>query len=82
MTEAVVIDARGLKCPLPVLKLERRLRSCPVGAHVTVLATDPLAGLDIPNFCREAGHRLLASEREEGAMQFEIETGPVKGSAR
>jgi tRNA 2-thiouridine synthesizing protein A len=81
MTESLVIDVRGLNCPLPVLKVERRLRSCPVGMRVTVLTTDPLAALDIPNFCREAGHRLLATERENGAIRFEIETGRVKPSA-
>ena len=82
MTEGLVIDVRGLKCPLPVLKMERRLRSCPAGMRVIVLATDPLAALDIPNFCREAGHQLLAAERDDGALRFEIEKGPAEPSAR
>ncbi len=51
-----VIDCRGLKCPLPVLKTEKRLAHLSPGAVITVLATDPMAKLDIPLFCRQNGH--------------------------
>lgn len=50
------IDARGLKCPLPVLKMEKRLASLAVGSTLTVLATDPMARIDIPLYCRQHGH--------------------------
>lgn len=54
-TEAVV-DARGLKCPLPVLKMEKALGTLAPGAALTVLATDPMAKIDIPLFCTQQGH--------------------------
>jgi tRNA 2-thiouridine synthesizing protein A len=73
MDEAVVIDVRGLKCPLPVLKTARRMQPYPGGTRFLVIATDPLASIDVPNFCRENGHRLLADRREGEELRFEIE---------
>ena len=55
-TEPETIDARGLKCPLPVLKMEKRLAALQPGAALVVLATDPMARVDIPLFCRQNGH--------------------------
>ena len=60
-TEPDRIDARGLKCPLPVLKMEKRLASLPSGASLLVLATDPMAKIDIPLFCRQNGHACTTS---------------------
>ena len=47
-TEPDLIDARGLRCPLPVLKLEKKLEGLATGSTLTVLATDPMAAIDIP----------------------------------
>ena len=55
-TEPDTVDARGLKCPLPVLKMEKRLAGLPSGARLLVLATDPMAKVDIPLFCKQNGH--------------------------
>ena len=66
-----IIDARGLKCPLPVLKLEKRLEQLPDGAHLTVLATDPMAKIDIPLYCRQNGHD-CSFENDGDAMRFAI----------
>ena len=66
-----IIDARGLKCPLPVLKLEKRLEQLPGGAHLTVLATDPMAKIDIPLYCRQNGHD-CSFENDREAMRFAI----------
>ena len=74
--ETLVIDVRGLKCPLPVLKTDKRMSLLASGARVIVLATDPMAAIDIPHFCAEKGHRLLAHSTEgEAVMRFEIEKG-------
>ena len=73
MPQTIVIDVRGLKCPLPVLKTERRMRSFAAGTRFVVLTTDPMAAVDLPHFCNENGHRLLASGREAEALRFEIE---------
>lgn len=75
MKGPVIIDVRGLKCPLPVLKAERRMRSHASGTRFVVLATDPMAAVDVPHFCNENGHRLLASGREDSGLRFEIEKG-------
>lgn len=55
-TDPNTIDARGLKCPLPVLKLEKRLAQVDAGTEIVVLATDPMAKIDIPLHCRQNGH--------------------------
>ncbi|HTM78018.1 MAG TPA: sulfurtransferase TusA family protein, partial [Devosia sp.] len=47
-TEPNLVDARGLKCPLPVLKMEKRLAALAAGMELIVLATDPVARIDIP----------------------------------
>ncbi|WMT89147.1 sulfurtransferase TusA family protein [Pelagibacterium sp. H642] len=69
---ALLLDARGLKCPLPVLKLEKALANAPAGAQVTVLATDPVAKIDIPLFCRQQGHAVAVESEPDGATRFLI----------
>ena len=70
-TEPELIDARGLKCPLPVLRMEKRLDSLPSGAALIVLATDPMAKVDIPLYCRQHGHACsLATEGD--VLRFSI----------
>ena len=68
MTDTVV-DARGLKCPLPVLKLEKALAGARAGDTIAVLATDPVARIDIPLYCRQQGH-LLDMNDEGDALRF------------
>ncbi|MCF1504359.1 sulfurtransferase TusA family protein [Afifella sp. H1R] len=70
-----VIDVRGLKCPLPVLKTAKGIAALPPGVRVVVLATDPMAAIDIPHFCSERGHRFLGRHDDEGVSRYEIETG-------
>lgn len=66
-----MLDARGLKCPLPVLKLEKRLAQLPAGATLTVLATDPMAKVDIPLYCTQHGHACTADSGGD-AFSFAI----------
>lgn len=63
-----VIDTRGLMCPLPVLRLARVLRGLPSGSVVTLWADDPIAVIDVPHFCAEAGHELV-SQADDGDHQ-------------
>jgi tRNA 2-thiouridine synthesizing protein A len=67
-----VYDLRGLKCPLPVLKTEKRLRGMPSGAILTVATSDPLAIIDIPHFCSDNGHALVATEKTDNGHRFVI----------
>ncbi|MEO7223082.1 MAG: sulfurtransferase TusA family protein [Devosia sp.] len=66
-----IIDCRGIRCPLPVLKMEKRLGQITPGATVIVLATDPIAKIDIPLFCTQNGHGFEMSI-EGDVMRFVI----------
>lgn len=74
MPEQDLLDARGLKCPLPVLKMEKRLSQLAPGARLAVLADDPIAKVDIPLFCTQNGHACAVSA-EGSALRFEIVRG-------
>ncbi|MDN5785668.1 sulfurtransferase TusA family protein [Pseudorhodobacter sp.] len=69
------LDARGLLCPLPVLKARKRLKAMVRGAVLRVLATDPAAVIDIPHFCTEAGHVLVEMTESDGAQIYVIRRG-------
>jgi tRNA 2-thiouridine synthesizing protein A len=70
-----VLDLRGLKCPLPVLKTRKKIRELTAGTRLWVEATDPLSVVDIPHFCREDGHRLVEYSEQAGVRRFLIERG-------
>ncbi len=65
MSELESLDARGLLCPLPVIRTQDRIRRMPVGAALIVEATDAGTLQDIPSWCRVHGHELVASETVE-----------------
>ena len=64
------VDARGLKCPLPILHAKKALRNTPGGAVLEVLATDPGADADFVDFCRITGATLLESTFAEGVYRI------------
>lgn len=71
------IDARGLLCPLPVLRLRKMLLPLPPGSRLRLVATDPAAVIDVPHFCEGAGHRLVGMrDLGDGAREFTVERGP------
>ncbi|HRK42379.1 MAG TPA: sulfurtransferase TusA family protein, partial [Gemmobacter sp.] len=57
---AELIDARGLKCPMPVILLGRRIAKTAAGGRVALVADDPASRLDIPVWCARNGHFLQA----------------------
>jgi len=72
MTE---VDARGLKCPLPVLhtrKALRRMAASGGGGLLRVLCTDPVSVIDIPHLAHEMGARVLETGCEGGVRHFII----------
>lgn len=75
MAQTSRLDLKGLNCPLPVLKTGRALRKLASGDLLVVEATDPLAAIDIPHFCREQGHQLLGEEKEGTTLRFTIAKG-------
>ena len=70
--DEIELDARGLLCPLPVLKARKRLLAMAPGAILKVLATDPVAVIDMPHFCNEQGHTLLSQEQAGCNFHFRI----------
>lgn len=70
------VDARGLLCPLPVLKARKRLMALAPGQVLRLLASDPMAAVDVPHFCRQAGHEILSEGEAEGARLWMIRRGP------
>lgn len=80
MTEAdwtydAALDLTGLLCPLPVLAVRKQLLAMAPGGRLYVETTDPMATVDIPHFCAEAGHRLLAKDAGKKSCRFLIERG-------
>ena len=71
MTDAL-LDAKGMTCPLPVLRANRALRGLAEGDRLRVLATDRAAVGDFQAFCRETGHALVAWSEEAGVFSFVI----------
>jgi tRNA 2-thiouridine synthesizing protein A len=69
------VDARGLICPLPVLRARKLLLEMPQGAVLRLLADDPVAVVDVPHFCAEAGHEFLRMDEVEGAQGYLIRRG-------
>ena len=69
-----VLDAKGMPCPLPILKAKRALKDVPVGGVLEVWATDPGSTADFEAFCRSQGHTLRAyDEPDAGVFRFLIE---------
>jgi tRNA 2-thiouridine synthesizing protein A len=67
------LDLTGLKCPLPVLKTRKALKTLIAGDRLEVHCTDPLSVIDIPNLIRETGDRVEIIERAEQRIVFMIE---------
>lgn len=63
--KSVLLDLRGLKCPLPVLKARRALKDIPPGGSLKILSDDPAAQLDFPHFCETTGHALISIESDD-----------------
>ena len=66
------IDATGLLCPLPVLKLRKRMEPLPSGSIIKIITDDPAAIIDIPHFCNEQGHQLLKMDKSKTNLTFFI----------
>ena len=67
------LDARGLLCPMPVIRVQDRVRTLAGGDVLEVIATDPGTLHDIPAWCRVHGHRLIATRAREHDWWFRIE---------
>jgi tRNA 2-thiouridine synthesizing protein A len=64
------LDASGLKCPMPVLRANRALRTVAPGGLLRVRATDPAAQKDFSSFCQTTGHTLVEAKEDGAAWVF------------
>lgn len=74
MSEPAVVDARGHLCPVPSLRLRKALERVAPGARVTLLATDPMARIDVPYLMAELGGRMVEATEAEGVLTLVVET--------
>ena len=68
-----ILDLRGLKCPLPVLKTQKRMKSMNSGEVIVVNTTDPMADLDFTHYCKEHGHKILEKSDSKNYQTFKIQ---------
>jgi len=64
------LDARGLNCPLPILRTKKALADMSSGQVLKVIATDPGSVKDVPAFSKQTGHELLTTVEKEGEFEF------------
>ncbi|MBK6727617.1 MAG: sulfurtransferase TusA family protein [Xanthomonadales bacterium] len=74
-SDELIVDARGLACPHPVLQARAQLRVLAPGTRIVLLATDPLASVDVRAFCLRAGHGFIDEERCGDHLRFTLERG-------
>lgn len=72
MSDPVILDAKGLSCPLPVLRTRKRMGELPAGGLLRVLTTDPGSVEDFAAYCQTSGAALLESGVEDGVYSFLI----------
>ena len=68
----VNVDARGLKCPEPLMLVRNKIMDMESGQIIKVVATDPSTSWDFPNFCKFLNHEMLHSDTEDGEYQYWI----------
>ena len=66
------LDAKGLNCPLPILKARKALKGVAAGETLEILSTDPGSVADFEAFCRQTGNQLLESSNDESVFRFLI----------
>ena len=67
-----VLDAKGLNCPLPILKAKKALKSVDTGGTLEVLSTDAGSVADFAAFCRATGNELVEQAQQDGVYTFLI----------
>jgi tRNA 2-thiouridine synthesizing protein A len=66
------LDARGLNCPLPILRTKKALAGMGTGEVLEITATDPGSVKDLDSFCSQTGNELLSSNQANGEFIFRI----------
>ena len=71
----MIVDARGHLCPVPSLRLRKAIEGLPPVTRVTLLATDPMARIDVPYLMAELGGRVVETTEADGVLTLVVETG-------
>ena len=66
------LDAKGLNCPLPILKARKALKEVPANGTLEILATDPGSVADFQAFCRQTGNELVEHSVDDSVYRFLI----------
>ena len=69
---ALILDLKGLLCPIPVVKLAQAVKTVQVGDLIEATATDPGVLADIPAWCRSTGQELVSIGREGEVIRFAV----------
>lgn len=69
------LDARGLNCPLPILRAKKSIQSLASGQVLRIVATDPGSVKDFEAFCKQTGNELLETLQDGGEYAFNIRKG-------
>ncbi len=69
---AELLDATGLRCPIPVLRARKRLKAMAPGDRLEVLTDDPASPIDMRHFCATEGHDILEAQETDAPYRFVI----------
>ncbi len=70
-----VLDAKGLSCPMPILKTKKLLKEMKPGQVLEIQSTDPGTRNDLPAFSSRSGDEYLGEEQREGFISFFLKKG-------
>ena len=79
VTEDKVLDARGLLCPMPVVKANKEIKSLTPGQVLKILATDRGSIADMPAWAEDTGNELLEWHEEAGVLVYFVRKGSLPG---
>ncbi|MYL36788.1 sulfurtransferase TusA family protein [Halobacillus litoralis] len=75
MNTEKVLDAKGLACPMPIVKTKKAMKDVEAGGILEIHATDKGAKSDLTAWAKSSGHELLKHEEEDGVFKFWIQKG-------
>lgn len=70
----MIVDARGHRCPTPSLRLQKAMREAGPGARLTLLATDPMARIDVPHLMAGLGGEVVSIDEADGVLTIVVAT--------
>jgi tRNA 2-thiouridine synthesizing protein A len=66
------LDAKGLMCPMPIVKLSKKMKEMPVGKVLELISDDIGSKEDVPAWCKRTGNELVSTKEEGGAYHYYI----------